>query len=215
MISAANSKHDLPLYPRLQPASRHNVDSLVISTIEFKQCFTLSALDSRSRCRIHYLLLEHQGMEPLIDLNVNKKHRQQRGRGYPDLSHRHPLCPKETSMKPNGTDHKLHRRKWRCACRCSTAKYGCTFYTKTSDDPRLFPKTPRDSEQWKLINKRPTSIKRSNKWEKIDYKLESGSHRSTMMLYMRVYGIMICQHINAWYVSQKDGWEKNPRYALP
>ncbi|MEC0146445.1 hypothetical protein [Paenibacillus alginolyticus] len=36
MISAADSKHDLPLYPRLQPASRHDALSLVISSVEFK-----------------------------------------------------------------------------------------------------------------------------------------------------------------------------------
>jgi hypothetical protein len=27
-----------------------------------------------------------------------------------------------------------------------------------------------------------------------------------MMWYMRIYGIMICQHLDAWYVSQKDEW---------
>lgn len=25
-----------------------------------------------------------------------------------------------------------------------------------------------------------------------------------MMWSMRIYGVMICQHIDAWYVSQKD-----------
>lgn len=37
MVSAADSKHDLPLYPRLHPASRHDAVSLVMSTVEFKQ----------------------------------------------------------------------------------------------------------------------------------------------------------------------------------
>lgn len=87
-----------------------------------------------------------------------------------------PICPKGKEMKPNGTDHKLHRRNWRCTptCGCSSARFGRTFYTKTSDDPRLFPMTLRDSEKWKLIYKRRTSVERSNKREKIDYKLESG-----------------------------------------
>ena len=41
MLSAADSKHDLPLYPRLQPAKRHDTVSLDRSTIEFQQLFSL------------------------------------------------------------------------------------------------------------------------------------------------------------------------------
>lgn len=216
MISAADSKHDLPLYPRLQPASRHDAVSLVMSTVEFKQRFTLGAVDKMLLDAAHdaesiYLLLEHQGMEPFIDLNIrSKKNTVSKAANDIQISPKGiPICPKGNPMKPNGTDRKLHRRKWRCtaACGCSTAKYGRTFYTKTSDDPRLFPKTPRDSEKWNLVYKRRTSIERSNKREKVDYKLESGRHRSTMMWYIRVYGIMICQHMDAWYVSQKDKWD--------
>ncbi|OMF38096.1 hypothetical protein BK133_03735 [Paenibacillus sp. FSL H8-0548] len=65
-----------------------------------------------------------------------------------------------------------------------------TTKKKTRDDPRLFLKTPRDLEKWKVIYKRRTSVERSNKQEKIDYKLESGRLLSTMMWYMRIYGIM-------------------------
>ncbi|TES45550.1 transposase, partial [Halalkalibacterium halodurans] len=68
----------------------------------------------------------------------------------------------------------------------------------------LFTKTPRSSEKWKLIYKRRTSVERSNKREKIDYHLESGRHRSTKMWYIRLYAIMMCQHIDAWYSSQKE-----------
>jgi hypothetical protein len=45
MLSAANNQHDLPLYPRLQPASRHDAVSLVVSSIEFTQRFTLGTID--------------------------------------------------------------------------------------------------------------------------------------------------------------------------
>ncbi len=216
MISAADSKHDLPLYPRLQPASRHDAVSLVVSSVEFKQRFTLGTVDKMLLDAAHdaesiYLLLEQQGMEPFIDLNVrSKKNTASKGTSDIQISPKGiPICPNGKEMNPNGTDRKLHRRKWRCtpACGCSTAKYGRTFYTKTSDDPRLFPKTPRDSKQWELVYKRRSSIERSNKREKIDYKLESGRHRSTMMWYMRIYAIMTCQHIDAWYVDQKDRWE--------
>ncbi|MDD2234741.1 MAG: hypothetical protein PHV03_07515 [Desulfitobacteriaceae bacterium] len=57
---------------------------------------------------------------------------------------------------------------------------------------------------WKLIYKRRTSSERTNKRQKIDYKLKSGRHRSTKMWYIRIYGIMMCQHIDAWYSHQKE-----------
>jgi hypothetical protein len=222
MISAADSKHDLPLYPRLQPASRHDAVSLVISSVEFKQRFTLGTVDKMILDAAHdaepiYLFLEQQGMEPFVDLNVRfKKNTSAKGNNAIQISPKGiPICPKGKPMKPNGTDKKLHRRKWRCSptCDCSNSKYGRTFYTKTSDDPRLFPKTPRDSERWKLVYKRRTSIERSNKREKVDYKLESGRHRSTMMWYIRIYATMICQHMDAWYVHQEQEL-KSVRFSM-
>lgn len=213
MISAADSQYDLPLYPRLQPASRHDAVSLVISSVEFKQRFTLGTVDKMILDAAHdaeaiYLLLTHQNMEPFIDLNVrSKKNIPAKGSNVIQISPTGtPLCPNGNHMRPNGLDKKRHRRKWRCspACGCSTARYGRTFYTKTSDDPRLFPKTPRDSQRWKLVYKRRTSIERSNKREKVDYKLESGRHRSTMMWYIRLYAIMTCQHMDAWYDHQQE-----------
>lgn len=216
MISAADSKYDLPLYPRLQPASRHDAVSLVLSAVEFKQRFTLGTVDKMLLDAAHdaesiYFLLEQQGMEPFIDLNVrSKKNKESKSANDIQISPKGiPICPKGTPMKPNGRDYKRHLTKWRCtpACGCSKSKYGRTFSTKTSDDPRLFTKTPRDSEKWKLIYKRRSSIERSNKREKIDYKLESGRHRSTMMWNLRIYGIMICQHIDAWYADQKPRWD--------
>jgi hypothetical protein len=44
-------------------------------------------------------------------------------------------------------------------------------------------------------------VERSNKREKIDYKLEAGRHRSTKMWQIRLFGIMMCQHLDAWYQS--------------
>src|SRR5690606_32551028 len=124
-----------------------------------------------------------------------------------------PICPAKLKMKPNGYDKSQNRQKWRCplacgtknTCKspCSTAKYGRTFHTFGKDNLRLFTKTARTSEKWKLIYKRRTSVERSNKREKVDYHLESGRHRSTKMWYIRTYAIMMCQHIDAWYDVQK------------
>lgn len=213
MISAADSKYDLPLYPRLHPASRHDAVSLVMSTVEFKQRFTLGTvrnmlLDAAHDAEAIYLLLDHQEIEPFIDLNNRSKKNTATDSDIQISPTGIPICPMGKEMRPNGYDKSQNRRKWRClpSCECSTAKYGRTYHTYSGDSLRLFPRTARDSEKWKLVYKRRTSIERSNKREKIDYKLESGRHRSTQMWYMRIYGIMICQHMDAWYVHQEGEW---------
>ncbi|MDF2651102.1 MAG: transposase [Paenibacillus sp.] len=213
MISAADSKHDLPLYPRLQPASRHDSVSLIISSVEFKQRFTLGTVDKMLLDAAHdaeaiYLLLDHQNMEPFIDLNNRSKKNTATNSEIQISPTGIPICPKGKEMKPNGFDKSQNRQKWRCSpsCDCSTAKFGRTYHTHSKDNLRLFPKTVRGSEKWKLVYKRRTSIERSNKREKIDYKLEFVRHRSTQMWYIRIYGIMICQHMDAWYAHQKDEW---------
>jgi hypothetical protein len=222
MLSAADSKYDLPLYPRLQPASRHDAVSLVLSMIEFQQRFNLGIVDKMLLDAAHdaeaiYLLLDHQKIEPFIDLNHRTKKNTSTASDIQISPKGIPICPKGKPMKPNGYDKSQNRQKWRClpTCGCSTAKFGRTYHTHSKDNLRLFPKTPRESEKWKLIYKRRTSIERSNKREKIDYKLEAGRHRSTKMWYMRVYGIMICQHIDAWYLHQKEEYKDLISFIFP
>lgn len=230
MISAADSPYDLPLYPKLQPASRHDAVSLVISTVEFKQRFTLGTVDKMLLDAAHdaeaiYLLLDHQNIEPFIDLNNRSKKNTATTSDIQIYPTGIPICPIGKQMKSDGYCHTQDRQKWKCplvsgtknTCEtpCSKAKYGRTYHTHNADNLRLFPKTVRGSEKWKIIYKRRSSIERSNKREKIDYKLESGRHRSTMMWYMRVYGIMICQHMDAWYAHQQEEWKHLKEFIYP
>lgn len=219
MISACDSVHDLPLYPRLHPASRHDSVSFVTGSIEFAQRFSLGTVDKFLLDAAHdaeaiYELLEHQGIEPFIDLNPRTKKNFSSECDIQISPEGIPICPIGKEMKPNGYDKSQNRQKWRCplttgtknTCKkpCSTAKYGRTFHTFSKDNLRLFPNTARSSEKWKLVYKRRTSIERSNKREKVDYQLEEGRHRSTKMWYIRVYCTMMCQHIDAWYSVKKD-----------
>ncbi|WP_458633746.1 hypothetical protein [Paenibacillus sp. CMAA1364] len=167
-------------------------------------------LDAAHDAEAIYLLLDHQDIEPFIDLNNRSKKNTATNSDIQISPTGVPICPKGNEMKSNGFGKSQNHRKWRCtpSCGCSKAKYGRTYHTNSSDNLRLFPKTVRGSQEWKKIYKRRTSIERSNKREKIDYKLKSGRHRSTMMWYMRLYGIMICQHMDAWYVNQKEEWDK-------
>jgi hypothetical protein len=219
MISAADSHYDLPLYPRLQPASRHDAVSLIVSSVEFKQRFTLGTvskmlLDAAHDAEAIYLLLDHQNAEPFIDLNNRSKNNTKTGGDIQISPKGIPICSANLEMKSNGHDNLQNRHKWKCALSngtenscatpCSNAKYGRTYHTHSKDNLRLFPKTPRNSEKWTLIYNRRSSIERSNKREKIDYKLESGRHRSTKMWYVRIYGIMICQHLDAWFSHRNE-----------
>ena len=68
------------------------------------------------------------------------------------------------------------------------------------------------SEEWKLEYNARTSAERCNKREKIDYKLEDGRYRSSMMWYCRLFAIMMCQHLDAWTLPKtsrlKDFFEQ-------
>ena len=78
------------------------------------------------------------------------------------------------------------------------SKYGRTVHLAMKDNPRLINIPPRDSEQWKKEYNARTSAERSNKREKIDFKLEDGRHRSSKMWYCRLYHILMLQHLDAW-----------------
>lgn len=221
MMNACDSPYDLPLYPRLHPASSHDSISFVVSWTEFSQRFNLSAiekvlLDSAHDAEAIYQLIDHNDVEPIIDLNARGKKNTNTASDIKISPEGIPICPIGKRMKPNGYDHTQNRQKWRCPLAsgtkntcitpCSTAKYGRTYHTHSKDNLRMFPKTSRETDKWKTIYERRSSVERSNKREKIDYHLESGRHRSTMMWYIRIYGIMMCQHIDAWF---KHKYEKD------
>ncbi len=52
-------------------------------------------------------------------------------------------------------------------------------------------------------------MERSNKREKEDYKLEGGRYRSTKMWYLRHYGIMMRQHLDAWEMLSTEEFQES------
>lgn len=224
MLTASDSKYDLPLYPRLQPASRHDALSFVVSSVEFSQRFTLGVVDKMLLDAAHdaqgiYDLLRHQHTTPFIDLNIRSTKNLETDSDMKISPKGIPICTQGKEMNPYGFDQSQQRHKWICPMMkdrttntcpkpCSEAKYGKTFHTCSKNNPRLFPDIPRESKKWKLTYKRRTTVERSNKREKVDYKLESGRHRSTKMWYMRLYGILMCQHMDAWYLHQEEELQK-------
>ncbi|MEY8428033.1 hypothetical protein AALA00_10025 [Lachnospiraceae bacterium 46-15] len=102
------------------------------------------------------------------------------------------ICKLGLRMHKGGYEAAKHRAKYRCPksdrkrycfCDhpCSPAKYGRTVHLFTDDNPRLFNIPPRDRKAWKKEYDGKTSVERSNKREKEDYKLEDGRHRSMKM----------------------------------
>ena len=115
----------------------------------------------------------------------------------------------QSTVQNTGVQKRTENRGGFCEHPCSPAKYGRTVHIFTADNPRLFNIPPRDSTAWKREYDGRTSVERSNKREKEDYKLEYGRHRSTKMWYCRLYGIMMLQHLDAWEMPSVEAFQKS------
>ena len=132
------------------------------------------------------------------------------------------VCPCGFRMRRDGIEVAKGRMKFKCpkiskkngclSCTCespcSDAKYGRTVHLVMNDNPRLFNNPPRSSKEWKLEYNARTSAERSNKREKLDFKLEDGRHRSTKMWYCRLYHILMLQHLDAWDLPSESPLRK-------
>ena len=214
MFVAADSENDLPVFPMLERASRHDMLSFLhtfFTARSYLKEYTVKKLflDSAHDAYPLYDYCKRKGITPFIDINPgntgNLKYKDDFTIGEDGV----PVCRMGLRMHHDGVEKAKHREKYRCPlanrkkgcfCEdpCSDSKYGRTVHVQQKDNPRLFNIPPRDSNEWKLEYNKRTSVERSNKREKIDYKLESGRHRSTKMWYCRLYAIMMLQHLDAW-----------------
>ena len=223
MLTASDSVNDLPVFPFLSPASRHDSHGFLYNWFSMKQFLpeanvTKLILDSAHDAMPYYEYCKTNGITPFIDLNWKC--------GRPPVykdditidSDGIPLCPKGHKMKLAAVEPKKGRVKYRCPkinCKggsphctceepCSDAKYGRNVHLVLEDNPRLINNPPRGSKEWKLEFNARTSAERCNKREKIDYKLEDGRYRSSMMWYCRLFAIMMCQHLDAWALPKSS-----------
>lgn len=217
MLTASDSEKDLPVFPFLGPASRHDSIGFLYNWFSMKQSLpeanvTKLLLDSAHDAMPYYEYCRGHGIVPFIDLNA--------GRGRPPVYKNDftinddgvPVCREGHAMRRDGTESAKGRTKFKCpkisfagdsvTCicdnPCSDAKYGRTVHLVMKDNPRLFNDPPRSSKEWKMIYNARTSAERCNKREKVDYKLEDGRYRSSKMWYCRLFAIMMCQHLDAW-----------------
>lgn len=214
MFVASDTHSDLPVFPLLERASRHDMLSFLHSfftmqaylpQFHLEKLLLDSAMDAipvYDYCKRHHII-------PFIDLKKTNNGNYKYKDTFSIAPDGVPVCKRGLRMLHDGIDYKKNRCKFRCpntnrkkGCFCETpcsdSKYGRTVYTPLKDNPRIFNIPPRDSEAWKKEYDRRISVERSNKREKVDYKLEGGRHRSTKMWYCRLYGIMMLQHLDAW-----------------
>ena len=222
-LTASDSENDLPLFPLLGPASRHDSHGFWYNFFSMKQFLpqanvTKLLLDSAHDAMAYYQYCSEHGIKPFIDLN---------GKGGRPPVYKDdftlgddgvPVCREGFRMRLDGTEPSKGRTKFKCprirfaggspACTCphpcSDAKYGRTVHLILKDNPRLFNDPPRCSKEWDSEYDARTSSERCNKRQKIDYKLEDGRHRSSKMWYCRLFAIMMCQHLDAWTLPKSS-----------
>lgn len=225
MFVASDSKNDLPVFPLLERASRHDMLSFLHSffsmniylpELSIKKLLLDSAMDAYPL--YHYCC--KKSIVPFIDLKKTNNGNYKYKDTFTIDPDGVPRCKKGLRMHHDGTERKKNRCKYRCPlanrkrgcfCEepCSPAKYGRTVHTYLADDPRIFNIPPRDSKQWEKEYDRRTSVERSNKREKNDYLLEAGKHRSTKMWYCRLYAIMMLQHLDAWEMPSNETFQSS------
>ena len=221
MFVASDSHSDLPIFPLLERASRHDMLSFLHTFFTMKAYlpeFRIQKLllDSAMDAIPVYEYCKREGIVPFIDLKKTNNGNYRYKDTFTIDPDGVPRCKLGLRMHHDGYEPSKNRCKFRCpkadrkrGCYCETpcspAKYGRTVHTQLKDNPRIFNIPPRDSKEWDQEYDRRTSVERSNKREKQDYKLEDGRHRSTKMWYCRLYGIMMLQHLDAWEMpSIKD-----------
>ena len=179
-------------------------------------------LDSAHDAMPYYQYCTRENITPFIDLNAKCGRPPVYKDDFSIDSDGVPICRAGCRMRRDGVEIAKGRMKFKCpkmrkkngciSCTCdnpcSDAKYGRTVHLVMNDNPRLFNNPPRSSKEWKLEYNARTSAERSNKREKLDFKLEDGRHRSTKMWYCRLYHILMLQHLDAWDLPSESSLQK-------
>ena len=214
MLVASDSESNLPVFPLLNPASKHDSHGFLETFFRMKSFLpdfhvNKLLLDSAHDAMPYYIYCRQHNIQPFIDLNEKRGIKEKYKNDFTIGKDGVPVCKAGRKMNHDGCEISKARLKFRCpltsrkyGCSCSSpcsdSKYGRTVHLAMKDNPRLINIPARDSREWKLEYNARTSAERSNKREKIDFKLEDGRHRSSKMWYCRLYHILMLQHLDAW-----------------
>lgn len=230
MLTASDSENDLPVFPLLHPASRHDSLGFAYTFFTMKSFlpdYTVSKLllDSAHDAMPIYDYCRKERIVPFIDLNVKRGVQLKYKDDFTIGNDGVPVCSAGLRMRHDGVERSKHRSKFRCplmnrkdgccSCEnpCSSSKFGRTVHLAMKDNPRLINIPPRDSAEWKAEYAARTSSERCNKRMKNDFNLESGHHRCTKMWYCRLYCTMMLQHLMAWELPYDSSFRSALRIA--
>lgn len=200
MLIASDSENDLPIFPFLSPASRHDSHGFLYNWYSMKQFLPLAQVkkpvfDSAYDAMPYYEYCRNHAITPFIDLNdkggrppVYMDDFTINNDGVPVCREGHAMRRDETKTAKDKTKFKCSKISFAggkiiCTCEhpCSNPKYGRTVHLVMKNNPRLFNDSPLSSKEWTLEYNARTSSERYNKCEKVDYKLEDGRYRSSKM----------------------------------
>ena len=214
MYVASDSHSDLPIFPLLERASRHDMLSFLHSFFTMKAYlpeFSIEKLllDSAHDAYAVYQYCRRENITPFIDLNPGHT-------GHFTYKDAFPLI---TTVSRSVSwayvcikmDMRLQNTVRNTRCPKSNRKpwllLWASLFTRRNM-AELCTSLPMIIQGYLTYRQGivkhgkeydgRTSVERSNKREKEDYKLEDGRHRSTKMWYCRLYGIMMLQHLDAW-----------------
>ena len=129
MLVAANSESDLPLFPLLNPASKH--DSLGFLEIWFRMKAFLPdfhvskwLLNSAHDTMPYYIYCHKNHIQPFIDLNVKRDIKVKYKNHFTIAEDGVPVCKAGRKMRHDGSQLSTGRLKFRCPLACR--KYGCS-----------------------------------------------------------------------------------------
>lgn len=206
---------DLPVLLRVTSAKRHDSVNLTFALDEMQAHEpdihpAYMCLDSAHDNGPTYQYLSSIGTVPMIDINKRATDKPRINDNITVNDEGTPVCQAGKEMYWCGYDKTHYANKWRCpfcaqgkepecSCKCSESKYGRTIYTKTKQDPRYFPRIPRESEEFKKIYNNRTACERVNDRILNDYKLGDMYIHYREHISFAIMIIGICLHLDAWY----------------
>lgn len=218
MLCCRNSKLkvELPLLMKFTDARRHDSKNFLYAIDDLgRNGFGLSpknvCLDSAHDNIPTYKLLEHWGMNALIDINSRAKSSTDAPDDISFNKEGHPLCRAGHEMCPWGNDPIKDAHKYRCPLKCgrigncpheaecSPGNYGRTVYIKNNGDLRFQTRIPRDSQQYRDIYSERTACERVNDRVLNDYCLQHLKIRGRDHFSFWSMLIGICIHLDARY----------------
>ena len=153
MLAASDSESDLPVFPLLNPASKHDSHGFLETFFRMKSFLpdfnvTKLLLDSAHDAMPVYEYCRRDNIVPFIDLNEKRgiivKYKNDFIIGKDGI----PVCKEGRRMNHDGCEPSRHRvkfrcplasRKYGCSCEhpCSDSKYERTVHLAMKDNPRL------------------------------------------------------------------------------